>query len=174
MSPFRCAGCVEIDVERLHWTDLEALVAVCVSLAGLAATAWVAVVFRFNHDTPIVKASSRELTYIVLAGIFGAYLSTLPLVAAPSPAACAFGYLLPAVSFALVYGALATRTNRIARILAVSKKRIRTRRPRFLTWSAQVSVLAGARRIEQNCSCCSRGLVWQIDFECTSSGEMCE
>lgn len=39
-----------------------------------------------------------------------------------------------------MYGALVTKTNRIARILAGSKKKIITRRPRFMSATSQVAI----------------------------------
>lgn len=40
----------------------------------------------------------------------------------------------------MIFGALVTKTNRIARILAGSKKKIMTRKPRFMSASAQVVI----------------------------------
>ena len=45
--------------------------------------------------------------------------------------------MLPGLSFAMIYAALVTKTNRIARILAGNKK-ILTRKPRFMSATAQV------------------------------------
>lgn len=48
--------------------------------------------------------------------------------------------ILPGFSFAMIYGALVTKTNRIARILAAGKKKIMTRKPRFMSALAQVVI----------------------------------
>ena len=48
--------------------------------------------------------------------------------------------ILPGLSFAIIYGALLTKTNRIARILAAGKKKIMTRKPRFMSALAQVVI----------------------------------
>jgi 7 transmembrane sweet-taste receptor of 3 GCPR len=114
------------------------MVAVCLASVGLVVTAFVTVIYWLNYDTPIVKASSRELTFITMIGMFGAHVSTLPMVALPDPVTCGIAYVLPAVSLAAVFSSLATKTNRIARILAVNKKRIRRRNLKFISWSAQV------------------------------------
>ena len=84
-----------------------------------------------------MKASTRELSYIILAGLALAYAATFALVATPTPGTCTAASLLPGVAFAFVYGALVTKTNRIARILAGSKK-IRTGKLRFMSATAQV------------------------------------
>lgn len=97
-------------------------------------------VFVKHNDTPVVKASTRELSYIILAGIAISYLTTFPLVSKPNILTCYLVRILPGFSFSLIYGALVTKTNRIARILAGSKKKIMTRKPRFMSAGAQVVI----------------------------------
>ena len=48
--------------------------------------------------------------------------------------------ILPGFSFAVIYASLVTKTNRIARILAGSKKRIMTKKLRFMSSFAQVII----------------------------------
>lgn len=62
------------------------------------------------------------------------------MVSRPTKFTCLATRILPGFSFAMMYGALVTKTNRIARILAGSKKKIITRRPRFMSATAQVSI----------------------------------
>ena len=80
------------------------------------------------------------------------------IVAKPTNNSCYIVRSLPGLCFAMIYGALLTKTNRIARILAQDKKRIMTRsvfrkgkmliqiinffssQPRFLSTSAQVVI----------------------------------
>lgn len=46
--------------------------------------------------------------------------------------------ILPGISFSMIYASLFVKTNRIARILAGSKKRFPTRKPRFMSAGAQL------------------------------------
>ena len=133
------SACVMNEIKTLSWTDGVVMVSVAVASLGLAATSSVTAVFWRHHNTPIVKASTRELSYIILIGLALAYAATFVLVTKPSPTACAAASILPGVAFAFVYGALVTKTNRIARILAGSKKKIITRKLRFMSATAQVS-----------------------------------
>jgi hypothetical protein len=126
------------DIEHLDWMSVEALVALSISVLGQIATIWVTVVFWLHNDTPIVKASTRELSYIILIGISLSYTATFVLIAKPTPFTCGASRVIPGISFSLIYGALVTKTNRIARILAGSKKKIMTRKPRFMSATAQV------------------------------------
>jgi len=144
------AACAINEIKTLRWIDGEVVVSVLVASLGLAATAGVTAVFGRHNNTPVVKASTRELSYIILIGLALAYAATFALVAKPTPAACAAASILPGVAFAFVYGALVTKTNRIARILAGSKKKIITRKLRFMSATAQVAYPYGSvlRRLD--------------------------
>ena len=76
-----------------------------------------------------------------MAGMALCYVTTVPLLAAPDRLNCGLSRVLPGLSFAVIYAALLTKTNRIARILAGSKKRIRTGKQRWLSATAQVGLL---------------------------------
>ena len=130
--------CFEIEPVYMKWSDAEAIVAVAVSCLGIILTSFVTVTFiRFNQ-TPLVKASSRENSYILLVGIFWCFAMTFPYIAKPTTAVCFFQRIGLGLSFCVCYAALVVRTNRMARILAGSKKKIMTRKPRFLSATAQV------------------------------------
>jgi hypothetical protein len=76
------------------------------------------------------------------------------LVAKPTIVTCYFTRILPGLSFAMVYGALVTKTNRIARILEGTKKII-TKKPRFMSASSQViitCILVGIYNVHINIS----------------------
>lgn len=128
-----------IPIEHIYWSDTESIVAICLACLGIMITFWILLVFLRHNNTPVVKASTRELSYIIMIGILLAYVSNFVLVAKPSIVTCYFGRILPGLAFALIYGALLTKTNRIARILEGSKK-IMTKKPRFMSASAQVVI----------------------------------
>ncbi|RUS70663.1 hypothetical protein EGW08_021571 [Elysia chlorotica] len=131
--------CLEIPIEFIDIGDTEAIVCVSLACLGMCATAWVAAIFARNHNTPIVKASTRELSYILLIGIALAFSSNFFIVSKPCREFCYIVRILPGLSFSLIYGALVTRTNRIARILEGSK-RILTKKPKFMSASAQLVI----------------------------------
>nr|XP_019953174.1 PREDICTED: metabotropic glutamate receptor 1 isoform X2 [Paralichthys olivaceus] len=134
------AGCQPLPLRYLDWADVESIVAVVFSCVGILITSFVTFVFIQYRDTPVVKSSSRELCYIILAGIFLGYICPFTLIARPTVASCYLQRLLVGLSSAMCYSALVTKTNRIARILAGSKKKICTRKPRFMSAWAQVII----------------------------------
>ncbi|XP_078618482.1 metabotropic glutamate receptor 1-like [Branchiostoma floridae x Branchiostoma japonicum] len=133
-------GCFKIPVEYTKWTDVQTIVAVVFSCVGIMATTFVTTVFVRHRDTPVVKSSSRELCYIILIGLYSSYLSAFPLLAKPDQVTCYLQRICVGLSFSMCYSALVTKTNRIARILAGSKKKIITRKPRFMSATAQVMI----------------------------------
>ncbi|KAM7374402.1 hypothetical protein PAMP_007059 [Pampus punctatissimus] len=133
-------GCEPIPVQYVRWGDPEPIAAVVFSCLGLMATLFVTSVFIKFWDTPVVKSSSRELCYIILAGICLGYLCTFSLIAKPHIVYCYLQRLGIGLSPAMSYSALVTKTNRIARILAGSKKKICTKKPRFMSACAQLVI----------------------------------
>ncbi|XP_034539932.1 glutamate receptor, metabotropic 5a [Notolabrus celidotus] len=133
-------GCEPITVQYVLWGDPEPIAAVVFSCLGLLATLFVTSVFIKFWDTPVVKSSSRELCYIILAGICLSYLCTFSLIAKPHIVYCYLQRLGIGLSPAMSYSALVTKTNRIARILAGSKKKICTKKPRFMSACAQLVI----------------------------------
>ena len=108
------------------------------------ATGLVFWVFVRHNNTPLVKASGRELCYILLLGVFMSYAMTFLFLAKPSPTICALRRLGLGTSFAVCYSALLTKTNRIARIFSGVKDGGGATRPRFISPFSQVSM--GPRR----------------------------
>nr|XP_029532324.1 metabotropic glutamate receptor 1-like isoform X2 [Oncorhynchus nerka] len=133
-------GCVPLPLNYLAWSDVESIVAVCLSCVGILVTLWVILIFVVYRDTPVVKSSSRELCYIILVGVLLGYICPFTLIAYPTVASCYLQRLLVGLSAAMCYSALVTKTNRIARILAGSKKKICTKKPRFMSAWAQVFI----------------------------------
>nr|XP_005280474.1 metabotropic glutamate receptor 1 isoform X1 [Chrysemys picta bellii] len=133
-------GCEPITVKYLQWSNIESIVAVVFSCLGILVTMFVTLIFVLYRDTPVVKSSSRELCYIILAGIFLGYICPFTLIAKPTVTSCYLQRLLVGLSSAMCYSALVTKTNRIARILAGSKKKICTRKPHFMSAWAQVVI----------------------------------
>nr|XP_046148102.1 metabotropic glutamate receptor 1 isoform X1 [Oncorhynchus gorbuscha] len=133
-------GCVPLPLKYLDWSDVESIVAVCLSCVGILVTLWVTLIFMLYRDTPVVKSSSRELCYIILVGVLLGYICPFTLIAHPTVTSCYLQRLLVGLSAAMCYSALVTKTNRIARILAGSKKKICTKKPRFMSAWAQVVI----------------------------------
>jgi metabotropic X receptor len=58
------------------------------SSTGILITMFVCGVFIRHNDTPVVRASGRELSYVLLAGILMCYSVTYALVLRPNDIVC--------------------------------------------------------------------------------------
>ncbi|XP_044259087.1 metabotropic glutamate receptor 5-like [Tribolium madens] len=132
--------CLQLPIEHMQWWDTQAIVAMIFASLGFLSTFFAFVVFMKYNDTPVVKSSTKELCYIILAGMSVSHASVFAILMKPSMISCALSRVLPGLSFAMMYAALLTKTNRIARILAGSKKRFPTRKPLFMSATAQVVI----------------------------------
>nr|XP_049578306.1 metabotropic glutamate receptor 8-like isoform X1 [Syngnathus scovelli]XP_049578307.1 metabotropic glutamate receptor 8-like isoform X1 [Syngnathus scovelli] len=131
-------GCRPIPVARPEWRSPWALVPVLVAVLGMAATGAVAAAFLRHNHTPVVRASGREMSYVLLTGIFLCYAATFPMVAPPGVAVCSLRRLFPGLGSCLSYAALLTKTNRIQRIFARGKTAVAA--PRFISPASQLLI----------------------------------
>ncbi|KAK9744035.1 Nine Cysteines Domain of family 3 GPCR [Popillia japonica] len=132
--------CEELPIVHIEWHDPEAITTTVLSVIGIIATTCSLIIFIKYNNTPVVKSSTRELSYIILIGMMLAYVSVFPIMAKPSLITCALCRFMPGLGFAMMYGALLTKTNRIARILAGSKKRFPTKKRLFMSTASQLCI----------------------------------
>ena len=121
--------CIENPLDYLKWSDAVAIIIILLSLIGMFCTATVAFVFIICHKHKIVKASSRELSAILLGGIYLCFLIPFLSIGKPTIPTCIGRRFLFGFSFSLCYAALLVRSNRIHRIFNRSLARSSQRPP---------------------------------------------
>ncbi|CAG9786492.1 unnamed protein product [Diatraea saccharalis] len=126
--------CRPIPEAYLRPDSAWAIGAMSFSSVGILLTAFVCGVWVRHSSTPVVRASGRELSYVLLAGILMCYLVTFALV---------FG---TGFCFTVVYAALLTKTNRISRIFNASKHS--AKRPILISPSSQLAICAALVSIQ--------------------------
>ncbi|KAF6094040.1 glutamate metabotropic receptor 6 [Phyllostomus discolor] len=131
-------GCRPTPVVRLTWTSPWAAPPLLLAALGIVATSAVVATFIRHNDTPIVRASGRELSYVLLTGIFLVYAITFLMVAEPGAAVCAARRLLLGLGTTLSYSALFTKTNRIYRIFEQGKRSVTP--PPFISPTSQLVI----------------------------------
>ena len=125
------SSCEAISPTFLHWTDIPAVIILCISGIGLLAVICTFYVFYCFRDTPVVRASSRELCYVLLIGIGWCFVTPTFFIAEPTDNICRAIPIVTGLCPSLVVGTLLTKTNRISRIF--NKKLIKTGTPSFLS-----------------------------------------
>ncbi|XP_071495497.1 metabotropic glutamate receptor 3-like [Diadema antillarum] len=108
--------CVVKPVQYLQWMDPFSI-----AISILAVVAFVGVIFcfgiyvRYRH-TPTIKATSTELSYILLTAIVMTLICSFLYLAKPTDLMCNLQISVLGCSFALYVATLLTKTNRISRI----------------------------------------------------------
>nr|QVK45749.1 G protein-coupled receptor [Proales similis] len=118
-------ACVRLEIEYLKFNSPFTIVPLIFSLIGIIFTSFCIYVFIRYNDTPIIKASGRELCYMLLAGIMMCYLITIPLVTKPTVPSCYMLRFGVSLSLTICLSALFTKTNRLSRIFNSSLKKAR-------------------------------------------------
>ncbi|XP_036386598.1 metabotropic glutamate receptor 4-like isoform X2 [Megalops cyprinoides] len=131
-------GCRPIPIVTLEWSSPWALIPVFIAVLGILATLLVVLTFIRYNDTPIVKASGRELSYVLLTGIFLCYATTFLMIAVPDVAVCSLRRIFLGLGMSISYSALLTKTNRIYRIFEQGKVSVSA--PRFISPSSQLVI----------------------------------
>ncbi len=108
--------CILISPSYLTWSHGWSIVTIILALCGIIATTALAVVFVVYHKHQVIKASSRELSAVLLTGIMLCYLLPFFFIAMPAPWICAVRRFGIGFCFSLCYSALLVKTNRIHRI----------------------------------------------------------
>ncbi len=98
-------------------------------------------VFLKHNETPVVRASGRELSYVLLSGIMLCYAVSFLFVLRPTDAVCGVQRTAIGLCFSVVYAALLTKTNRIARIFRNGKKS--AGRPGLISPKSQLAICGG-------------------------------
>ncbi|RXM27856.1 Metabotropic glutamate receptor 8 [Acipenser ruthenus] len=131
-------GCQPIPIIKLEWHSPWAVVPVFLSMLGIIATTFAIVTFVRYNDTPIVRASGRELSYVLLTGIFLCYAITFLMIATPDTGVCSLRRIFLGLGMCFSYAALLTKTNRIHRIFEQGKKSVSA--PRFISPASQLAI----------------------------------
>ncbi|XP_022098847.1 metabotropic glutamate receptor 7-like isoform X2 [Acanthaster planci] len=134
-------GCEEISSEYLTWDSPWAIPPTLLAVIGIVCTVFVIAVFvRFNN-TPIIRASGRELCYVLLFGILATYVAVFTLIARPSTLTCCLRRMMLGLSVVISFSALYTKTNRVYRIFNSGKRSVR--RPKYTSPRSQMVICFG-------------------------------
>uniref|UniRef100_A0A286XYN4 G-protein coupled receptors family 3 profile domain-containing protein n=1 Tax=Cavia porcellus TaxID=10141 RepID=A0A286XYN4_CAVPO len=120
-------GCQRIPIIKLEWHSPWAMVPVFIAILGIIATTFVIVTFVRYNDTPIVRASGRELSMCY----YGIFLSLDTII-------CSFRRIFLGLGMCFSYAALLTKTNRIHRIFEQGKKSVTA--PKFISPASQLAI----------------------------------
>ncbi|XP_061583959.1 metabotropic glutamate receptor 7 isoform X2 [Cololabis saira] len=131
-------ACQPIPIVKLEWHSPWAVIPVLLAMLGIVATMFVMATFVRYNDTPIVRASGREMSYVLLTGIFLCYIITFLMIGKPDVGVCSFRRIFLGLGMCISYAALLTKTNRIFRIFEQGKKSVTA--PRLISPTSQLAI----------------------------------
>ena len=137
MPDNRKENCIQIPLRYLSISNMWSILLLIFTLIGLALTLCVMAIFLVCHKHRVIKASSREVSAILLVGLALCYTLPFFFVSKPSPVICAFRRFGIGFSFAVCFSALLIKTNRIYRLFN-QKTLDPTKPPRFTSPFSQV------------------------------------
>ena len=133
--------CISINDSYLKPSDVWGIILILLSIIGLTCVLFVACVFIWFWNTPIVKSSGREQMIIVLIGVTLCFLITIVFLVKPSPVTCGIQWAGIWVSFSLMLSALLVKLVRIARIAHIAcvfTQKKAASRPKFVSPTYQI------------------------------------
>ena len=136
---FQKSECIENVLSYLTWSNPWAIIILLATCLGITATTFIVIVYIVFHKNKIIKASSRELSAILLAGLLICYITPFFFLAKPSEATCGIRRFIVGFSFAVCFSALLVKTNRIHRIFNRSHEQLKTV-PRFISPQSQIII----------------------------------
>ena len=108
--------CIVVQPSYLEWSHWWSIVILILTCFGVITSTAVVMIFIIYSKHELIKASSRELSAVLLTGIMLCYVLPFFFILMPSPWICAVRRFGVGFCFALCYSALLVKTNRIHRI----------------------------------------------------------
>ncbi|XP_062510325.1 metabotropic glutamate receptor 8-like [Corticium candelabrum] len=128
-------GCIKLEVEYLEHGDGLAVFLIILAIVGITLVSITFAAFFAKWGTPIVMASSRELSVVLLSGLLLCFLLTFVFIGEPTDITCGIQRFCPVMFLSMVFGALLIKTNRISRLF---NRAANVQRPPFISPLSQV------------------------------------
>lgn len=105
--------CFLKEIEFLSWSEPFGIALAICAVLGVLLTAFVMGVFVKFRNTPIVKATNRELSYVLLFSLICCFSSSLIFIGEPQDWSCRLRQPTFGISFVVCISCILVKTNRV-------------------------------------------------------------
>ncbi|XP_078518784.1 extracellular calcium-sensing receptor-like [Lissotriton helveticus] len=104
-------ACIPRTIEFLSFEEPLGFILVLISVLFFLNTTWVFWVFRWYHQTAVVRANNLQLSYILLVGLMLCFLCSLFFIGQPRRVTCMLRQVIFGISFSLCVSCLLAKTS---------------------------------------------------------------
>ncbi len=147
--------CKKMEIVRPKITSRHGVTTIVLLTIGLILNTFIVAVFLKNRNLRLIKASSRELSFIILMALYLCFICPLVYLVKPSKAACGAQRFIIGMSLTSCYTPLMLKLNRIYRIFKAGQ--VTTSQPLFISPKSQVFICIGLLGLQL-----LLGVVWLV------------
>ncbi|KAL4221390.1 hypothetical protein ACF0H5_019648 [Mactra antiquata] len=131
-------GCEPLLETTMDIDNVWAIIPISLTCLGVIVTVIVAGIFYWQKETPLIMASGKEMSFVLLLGIMLSYLSSFAFVSYPTSVSCGVTRFILGLSYTVCYSAILVKTNRIYRVFNINTSK--PKKVKFINAKSQILI----------------------------------